>query len=105
MVISEWTNALESRERFDLCITSQQTSLPSTALLRFGYDDVPMGEKPMPLETSIDLEKQQNHQPTSPLPTSSPCGIWEGRGDRSNGHADQSSQSGTALTGEAVSKW
>jgi len=28
----------------------------------------------MPLETSIDVEKQQNHQPTSPLP------IWEGRG-------------------------
>jgi len=31
----------------------------------------------------IILEIHQSHQPISSLPTSSPCGIWEGRGDRS----------------------
>ena len=42
----------------------------------------PRGRCPSLLEQNIDLENQQSHQPTSPLP------IWEGRGDRSSRRAD-----------------
>ncbi len=42
----------------------------------------PKGEMPILLEQNIDLENQQSHEPTSPLP------IWEGRGDRSSRRAD-----------------
>ncbi len=66
--------------RFNLCF--KQTLLPSP----------PWGRSPCILKQTIDVEIQQPHQPTRPLPT------WEGRGDRSNQHADQSSQSGAALT-------
>lgn len=48
----------------------------------------PKGRSQDILEQNIDLENQQNHQPTSPLP------IWEGRGDRSTQHPEQSPQSG-----------
>ncbi len=41
------------------------------------------GEAQALLKPNIDLENCHHYQPASPLPTSSPCGIWEGRGERS----------------------
>jgi len=42
--------------------------------------DPPKGRSQFVLKQIIDLENHHPHQPISPLPTLSPCGIWEGRG-------------------------
>jgi len=71
-----------------------KTPLPSTT--RYARVRVLQGgEAKTVLKLKIDLENRHNHQPTSLLPTAKRAeGDWEGRGDRSNPHADQSSQSG-----------
>jgi len=50
--------------------------------LRFASARVPQGGEANASsnKTSFDLENHQAHRTFGSLPTSSPCGIWEGRG-------------------------